>query len=104
MLLQAIMGTDVVQLESRLVEEDLLLCNIKRGDRGRGEKGSKNSALGAPGSFWHHLCLQLIGLGAGLEGSQGQPRVWKGVCRAECPCGAHASPPCSLGIYQVLHH
>lgn len=37
MLLLAIMGTDVVQLESRLVEEDLLLCNIKRGERGRGK-------------------------------------------------------------------
>lgn len=37
MLLLAIMGTDVVQLESRLVEEDLLLCNIKRGEKGRGE-------------------------------------------------------------------
>lgn len=39
MLLLAIMGTDVVQLESRLVEEDLLLCNIKRGERGRGKRG-----------------------------------------------------------------
>lgn len=75
MLLLAIMGTDVVQLESRLVEEDLLLCNIKRGERGRGGKGSANSAVGAPGSFWHHLCLKLIGLGAGLETSQGQTLV-----------------------------
>lgn len=44
MLLLAIMGTDVVQLESRLVEEDLLLCNIKRdGERWRGGRGCKSS-------------------------------------------------------------
>lgn len=46
--------------------------------KGEGEKGSTNSSVGAPGSFWHHLCLKLIGLGAGLETSQGQTLVWKG--------------------------
>lgn len=43
--------------------------------KGEGEKGSANSSVGAPGSFWHHLCLKLIGLGAGLETSQGQTLV-----------------------------
>lgn len=77
MLLLAIMGTDVVQLESRLVEEDLLLCNIKRGGGKEEEEdwrkgGGANSSMGAPGSFWHHVRFKLIGLGACLEKGQGQ--------------------------------
>lgn len=72
MLLLAIMGTDVVQLESRLVEEDLLLCNIKH-EAAQG--GCANSSVGAPGSFWHHVRWKLIGLSACLEKGQGQALV-----------------------------
>lgn len=64
-----------MQLESSLEEEDLLLCNIKRGEKREGGRGAKTLRQGAPGSFWHHLCGKLIGLGARLEMVQGQALI-----------------------------
>lgn len=74
MLLLAIMGTDVVQLESRLVEEDLLLCNIKRGERGRGGgRGVQTLQWELQGVFGIICASNSLGLEPAWKRAKGRP-------------------------------
>lgn len=79
MLLLAIMGTDVVQLESRLVEEDLLLCNIKRGGEKEEEEGRKRECKlfdGSSREFFGNLCTSnSLGLEPAWEKAKAKPWV-----------------------------
>jgi len=73
MLLLAIMGTDVVQLESRLVEEDLLLCNIKRGEKGRGKRGVQTLQWELQGVFGIICASNSLGLEPAWKPAKGRP-------------------------------
>lgn len=99
MLLLAIMGTDVVQLESRLVEEDLLLCNIERGDEGRGKRGVQTlhwelqgvfGIICAPQTHWAWSRLgEWPRAGPGLEGPPSRPRWRVGRAKHAPPLQVH---------------
>lgn len=76
MLLLAIMETDVVQLESRLVEEDLLLCNIKRGgEGGGGGEGRMPTLQWELQGVWGIMCASnSLGLEPAWKDAKG--RLW----------------------------
>lgn len=76
--------------------------------RREGEKGSANSTLGAPGSFWHHLCTSnSLGLEPAWRAAKGRPWFGRATERASLESGprrTRASSPSSFCMYQVLRH